>query len=873
MIDYDSTGFRQITFVFQVRGSVFPFGLCVALPCAAISAGLKALTLHGGASIDLSGASLLATGGGTAAWSGFTFLVGFVVVFRTSQAYGRFWDALNDTHKMLAEWFDAASSIAAFTRGSKREEQTVDNFLHTAMRLFSILSASALQELSDIRQHQIVGLQTLDASAIDSESVSTLDGSPCRVELVYQWIQQLLVDAVQSGLICVPPPIVGRSFAELSAGMTKFHDAMKHAKIPFPFPYAQTTMFLLIFHWLLTPCVMTQWSNGIVGSFVFTFVQVFTLWSLNAIATIFERPFLGQQNDIDPHELQQRINRQLINLVEPKTRKTPFIHASSYCDIDTLRKRDTIHAAALIGEGWELKTVEAVDPDDSSTARSWFPSRLGRQRAARAAGPSSRAKVAVSERYCQKRYGIVDGEKTAVLTVGIFGDDLVVALPESLSATAGGGSAEGDRVVCLQNLRGEACKLRMKKVPIQHRHGLSKVADRSWLPGEYLDFPLNYSFHAEDLVIAFHQEGSKADARASAVAAPAAAADRLYSDEEADREGQAGLCCDMAEQLEELTATAQAHDDSGGAAAAVSAAASVTAGRTGAGGVGAVAPGAAAEPTPAAPSPLQDPAAPPSPERSLLMPAASFPRGDGEDDLTPLFLLPDLPGLPGAVADVGRPSTGGAVVADASGTSWRAAEALPVAAPPLLAASGAQSTVAAAAVGAKTAPAVDGGVAHASATGHGASGVDGAGAGATSTVASAAVADVGASGAAVSAVAPVGVGGGTVVPWGGADVGTTVCPAASDAVDDGAIDADTGGDEEQADSAQCALASTASLSALRSSAQLDDLEEDERALASSSCRTLVPPGDPAAEDPDVLRRELDLMLARADSTGRLPDLS
>lgn len=97
---------------------------------------------------------------------------------------------------MLAEWFEAASSIAAFTRSTQVKEQDVEIFLHTIMRLFSMLSASALQELSDVTcDHHTWGLQTLDASALDDGSKSWLDGSQCRVELMYQWIQQLLVDA------------------------------------------------------------------------------------------------------------------------------------------------------------------------------------------------------------------------------------------------------------------------------------------------------------------------------------------------------------------------------------------------------------------------------------------------------------------------------------------------------------------------------------------------------------------------------------------------------------------------------------------------------------------------------------------------------
>lgn len=39
-----------------------------------------------------------------------------LVVFRTGQAYNRFWDGSTLTHQMRGDWFDAASSIISFTR-------------------------------------------------------------------------------------------------------------------------------------------------------------------------------------------------------------------------------------------------------------------------------------------------------------------------------------------------------------------------------------------------------------------------------------------------------------------------------------------------------------------------------------------------------------------------------------------------------------------------------------------------------------------------------------------------------------------------------------------------------------------------------------
>lgn len=64
------------------------------------------------------------------------------------------------------------------------------------------------------------------------------------------------------------------------------------------------------------------------------------------------------------------MNKGLISLMEPRSRRLPFIPASTFLDIDVLRKRDTIHAAALHQEG-----LEGVEPPNRA-----LPCRLGAPR-------------------------------------------------------------------------------------------------------------------------------------------------------------------------------------------------------------------------------------------------------------------------------------------------------------------------------------------------------------------------------------------------------------------------------------------------------------------------------------------------------------
>merc|ERR1711976_456873 len=77
----------------------------------------------------------------------------------------------------------------------------------------------------------------IDINGLDDRSVTLIQEAEEKVDLVYQWIQLIVVQAAHDKLIEVPPPILTRSWAELSAGMHAFHSAMKITEIPFPYPY------------------------------------------------------------------------------------------------------------------------------------------------------------------------------------------------------------------------------------------------------------------------------------------------------------------------------------------------------------------------------------------------------------------------------------------------------------------------------------------------------------------------------------------------------------------------------------------------------------------------------------------------------------
>lgn len=334
MIHYKRGGRWHFFNLFIIRGSLFPASFGVAGPCAALAFVLKwyepwlveALTFdEPGLRVD------------SAVWGGFSSLVGFLIVFRTSQAYSRFWDGCTATHQMRAEWIDAAAAIMSFCCFSKAPEEDIVKFKHLAVRLFSLLHAMALGEIEECEDFDGVmafNLELIDPCGLDQQSWRTLKQCHNKVTLVFTWLQTVIVEHVSSGVLSIPPPILSRVFQELANGMVKLHEAQKISNIPFPFPYAQTCDVLLFIHWIVTPMVTMQWCSNPGLAAVFSFIQVFILWSLNNIAVEIEHPFGNDANDLDAAQMQLDMNMSLLLVLHPAATRAP--HLSQQAQIDGL---------------------------------------------------------------------------------------------------------------------------------------------------------------------------------------------------------------------------------------------------------------------------------------------------------------------------------------------------------------------------------------------------------------------------------------------------------------------------------------------------------------------------------------------------------
>lgn len=415
MIYYRSDGVWGIVNIFRWSGSVYPTACLAAFPCACIAAGMRALlpSIWDDEESDwvLTNNSL---------WASFSSLLGFLIVFRTSQAYNRFWAGCTALHRIKADWFDACSALVAFCKFTEPSEVSIDKirlFEHTIVRLFSMLYTLALAEIEDsntveVEEVRAFSYEFVGAQDFDLETMFVVKDCDSKVELVYQWIQQLIVEHLGStgrpNVLEIPAPILSRVFQLLSNGMNAFHDGVQVSSVPFPFPYAQCCSCLLAIHWLLVPLVACGWSPSWWIAFVFTFLQVFILWALNTTAVEIENPFGSDDNDLDGRGLQSQMNRHLEILLDDSTMKTPGL-SSEWARMGTMSGKAGLQASRVsMKEMWSRSNAVSnfdgdVSPDNSKALPQETPSHFPPQRKSKKRPTSESHEIALSSRRTTRR--------------------------------------------------------------------------------------------------------------------------------------------------------------------------------------------------------------------------------------------------------------------------------------------------------------------------------------------------------------------------------------------------------------------------------------------------------------------------------------
>jgi predicted membrane chloride channel (bestrophin family) len=252
-------------------------------------------------------------------WAGFSSVLAFVLYFRSNVAYGRWWEGGTLLQQTRGEWFNAYSSLIAFTSPDPAKELEVEAYLHMLARLMSLLFCSALQQVSPDRDR---AFPILDSNGLDSKSMKFLHESSDRVEVILQWIQRSTILNMASGVLPIPPPVMSRAFQEISRGIVNLQNARKIADFPFPWPYAQASMVMLMIHWALCPLLASILLNRLWAP-ITCFSVIFFLWSINFIALDLESPFGAEDNDLPMLQMQVDWNKSVATLLAKRANQPP----------------------------------------------------------------------------------------------------------------------------------------------------------------------------------------------------------------------------------------------------------------------------------------------------------------------------------------------------------------------------------------------------------------------------------------------------------------------------------------------------------------------------------------------------------------------
>eukprot|EP00928_Gymnodinium_smaydae_P096599 TRINITY_DN8569_c0_g1_i1.p1 TRINITY_DN8569_c0_g1~~TRINITY_DN8569_c0_g1_i1.p1 ORF type:complete len:496 (-),score=51.52 TRINITY_DN8569_c0_g1_i1:198-1685(-) len=369
MIDYNPREWG-ICFIFALRGSVLPRAVALALPNAAIAALLhtymsKEEVLK---NWDMDGFEKI--------WSGYTFVLGFLLVFRNSQAYTRFWEGSTLIQQVRGEWFNAYSSLLSFSSDAANPER-VEEFQHMIARFMSILYCAGLQQVAQLDDDT---LEILDTEGFDEDCLDYLQDVNDRVEVLLQWVQRSILDARRDKLIDVEPPILSRVFQELSRGIVNLQNVRKIKDIPFPFPYAQIISCMLMVHWLITPIFASQAVPSPYWAGAVSFFVICVYWAPFYIALEIDQPFGSDSNDLPIREMQEDFNKSLLQLLDKRAQTPPaYKMPARHRKMSVARLEDfRVNSSIALSSSSVLRRANTVafgfaDSAGSKPERKWLP--------------------------------------------------------------------------------------------------------------------------------------------------------------------------------------------------------------------------------------------------------------------------------------------------------------------------------------------------------------------------------------------------------------------------------------------------------------------------------------------------------------------
>lgn len=368
MIDYDKHAWCGLRLFVAIIGSVMPRTLFLAIASSGMTI---VLAVHGyGVGQEL----MEEVFGHPYSFQVYAVFFSFLLVFRSSLAYGRYWEGITNVVQMHAKLGDACLQAIAFDENTPLDKPAGEKIAHFCahlVHLVSLMSALAMQELNGdtnldnlvqkqrktitqqsdswhlaafifprMAHHKLQPVKYEVLHGFQEGETFALIGAKDRVGYVLTRVVRLLSQRIAQGGLAMPPPIVSRTFQEFSNGALGYSQALKIANVPFPFPYAQMIGYSKLVFTLTCPLVMAGFTNNVAMATILNFVTVVGFLALNEVADELEDPFGRDANDLPLVELHDVFNKVLEKLITTKL--------ESYDDVNEIREKKLKHANAHI---------------------------------------------------------------------------------------------------------------------------------------------------------------------------------------------------------------------------------------------------------------------------------------------------------------------------------------------------------------------------------------------------------------------------------------------------------------------------------------------------------------------------------------------
>mmetsp|Transcript_135731 Transcript_135731/g.378145 ORF Transcript_135731/g.378145 Transcript_135731/m.378145 type:complete len:537 (-) Transcript_135731:79-1689(-) len=366
-----SPGKRNILVASSLRGTIFSKAGVWGVTSSIIAVSLHyILDLEKDTEDGATGKMLGAGTVGASILGGFTFILGFLIAFRSQQAYSRWWEGGALMQQLRAEWFNAASCLLAFSNPSPEKEEEVKQFQNQLVRLISLLHSFALMAVSTMKSKRF---DLIDLRGFDKEALMFLHSDAChdKCEVVLQWIQRAIVIAENRKVIKISAPILSRVYSQLGNGIVNLSNARKITEFQIPSPLAQMITVMLLFHWVATPLICATTVETPYWAGFLCFIVVFSYWTINYIATELEMPFGNDLHDLPLGEMQADLNASLLTLLQETTLKCPgYFHDSGNRNNYTVAVDLGFDLSAQLtndSDPWKSYRPESRTPSETST--------------------------------------------------------------------------------------------------------------------------------------------------------------------------------------------------------------------------------------------------------------------------------------------------------------------------------------------------------------------------------------------------------------------------------------------------------------------------------------------------------------------------